>query len=55
MKTLLVDIVVLLFILLGVVCMLLFGNAFQLSFFLAGFALDQRRIEARRDGMCCWR
>jgi len=34
---------------------ILFTFLLQLSFFLAGFALDQRRIEARRDGMCCWR
>ena len=27
----------------------------QLTFFLAWFTIDQRRIESQRDGMCCWR
>ena len=27
----------------------------QLTFFLACFTIDQRRIESRRDGMCCWK
>ena len=27
----------------------------QLTFFLAWFTIDQRRIESKRDGMCCWK
>ena len=27
----------------------------QLTFFLAWFTIDQRRIESQRDGMCCWK
>lgn len=36
----------------GIICVFMY----MITFFLAFFSLDQRRIEDRRDGLiCCWK
>ena len=34
---------------------IIFTYLLQLTFFLAFFTLDQKRIDAKRDGMFCWK